>query len=410
MKRKLLVMSGIISLALFAACGGMAESEISTAETSIENSISTEMSISEVEEENVSVSESEAEEYDFSIKDFYEEYGMYAGTCVSGAMLADPEQVNIMLSQFNSITPGNSMKPDAILNMEKSIETGNLVVEFGDELIDILNFAKENDLKVRGHALIWYSQTPDWIFYSDFKNPDKLAGRAVMLARMESMIKQVFEILAEKEYSDLLYAYDIVNEAIIEDGSLRDCLWLNTIGTDYVNQAFSFARKYAPENVELYYNDYNAIYKKELLVDFAETLKDSGGNYVFDGFGIQSHLYTRDSLSDYFMALDALSARGIKLQITELDIALGAYKNPLEPTRKNLKKQGNMYYSVIDGILERITTDSININSLTYWGFCDSSSWRSAYYPSLYDENLEPKFAYYGAMGARKLAGYDFDN
>ena len=116
-------------------------------------------------------------------------------------------------------------------------------------------------MKVRGHVLIWYSQTPDWIFYNDFDKNAGLASREVMLARMESYIKQVFEKLEESGYLDLFYAYDIVNEAWMEDGTMRDSLWLNTIGDDFMWYAFQYANKYAPDYIDLYYNDYNEQFK-----------------------------------------------------------------------------------------------------------------------------------------------------
>lgn len=360
-----------------------------------------------IEEEPEAIVE---EEYDFQLKDFYSFYGMTAGTCVTPETINTPKYREILLKQFSSITPENVMKPNYILNQEKSIETGDIVVEFNQDLIDILDFAKENDLKVRGHAMIWYSQTPEWIFYSDFKTKDSLASRKVMLARMESYIKQVFNIIDEMGYSDIFYAYDIVNEAIMEDGSLRDCLWLNLIGEDYAKKAFTYARKYAPEHVGLYYNDYNEQFKNDFLVDYVNTLRDEDGKFLLDGVGFQSHLYTRDKLSDFINVIDKISALGVKVEITELDISLGAYKAPLPPEKRHLKTQGKMYYEFIDNIIERIDNNTIQIDSITFWGFCDALTWREDYHPNLYDEDLNAKYAFFGAMGVRKLAGYDFDN
>lgn len=365
------------------------------------------------ENEVITVEETEAtpvEEYDFRLKEFYSFYGMAAGTCVTPETINDPQYREILLEQFNSVTPENVMKPEYILNQEKSIETGDIVVEFNQDLIEILDLAKEHDLKIRGHAMIWYSQTPEWIFYSDFKTKDSFASRKVMLARMESYIRQVFSIIDDMGCSDLLYAYDIVNEAVMEDGSLRDCLWLDIIGEDYARKAFSFARKYAPEHVGLYYNDYNEQFKNDFLVDYVNSLKDDEGNFLLDGVGFQSHLYTRDKLSDFLNIIDKISALGLKVEITELDISLGSYKDPLPPEKRHLKTQGKMYYELIDNIIERVDNGTIQIDSITFWGFCDALTWRKDYHPNLYDEDLKEKYAFYGAMGVRKLAGYDFDN
>ncbi len=411
MKKKMLWIAACMLVVTLSGCSkttGVNEPivEIEVSTDVFDSTAGEEFEVSIEEEPDVIVEE----EYDFQLKDFYSFYGMTAGTCVTPETINNPKYREILLEQFSSITPENVMKPDYILNQEKSIETGDIVVEFNQDLIDILDFAKENDLKVRGHAMIWYSQTPEWIFYSDFKTKDSLASRKVMLARMESYIKQVFSIIDEMGYSDIFYAYDIVNEAIMEDGSLRDCLWLNSIGEDYAKKAFTYARKYAPEHVGLYYNDYNEQFKNDFLVDYVNTLKDEDGKYLLDGVGFQSHLYTRDKLSDFINVIDKISALGVKVEITELDISLGAYKAPLPPEKRHLKTQGKMYYELIDNIIERIDNNTIQIDSITFWGFCDALTWRADYHPNLYDEDLNAKFAFFGAMGVRKLAGYDFDN
>ena len=114
---------------------------------------------------------------------------------------------------------------------------------------------------------------------------------------MESMIRQVFEILTEQGYIDLFYAYDVVNEAWMEDGTMRKSHWSEIIGDDYLWYAFYFADKYAPESIDLYYNDYNEQFKTDTLVKFVKTLVDENGKSLIDGVGLQAHLYTSDSLS-----------------------------------------------------------------------------------------------------------------
>lgn len=412
MKKKLIWAGAFVVMMALASCGAEAtpavEDEVQ--ETEVIASVSVEDEVVNSISLPIASNIVDPDEYDFHLKEFYEEYNMYAGVSVTGETINDKEQAELLLSQFNSITPESAMMPERILNHEKSIAAGNLVVEFNDEILEILSFAKENELKVRGHALICHSQTPDWIFYADFKNSDKLASRDEMLKRMESFIKQVFETLDDEGYSEMFYAYDTVNEAILEDGAMRQSLWYQTIGEDYVRKAFTYARKYAPENISLYYNDYNELFKIEYLAEFADTLVDKSGNYLFDGFGLQSHMYTKDKMTDYFAALDSLTEKGIKIELTEVDVSLGYYENPFEPARRFFKTQGTYYYTIIDGIIERICNGNIKIDSVTYWGISDAYTWRAEYNPCLFDANLEPKFAFYGAMGARKLAGYDFDN
>ena len=118
---------------------------------------------------------------------------------------------------------------------------------------------------MRGHTLIWYSQTPEGIFHEGFDTNGAYVGRETMLARMESMISGVFEELDRLGYIDLFYAYDVINEAWMEDGTIRKNHWTETIGDDYLWYAFYYADKYAPDYIDLYYNDYNEQYKADTL-------------------------------------------------------------------------------------------------------------------------------------------------
>ncbi len=341
---------------------------------------------------------------DYSLRDFFSKHNMKIGTCLTPNMTK--LKSDLLLSQFNSVTLENSMKPDYILSKSKSQETGEIVVEFNNDMITMLDWAKSNHMAVRGHTLIWYSQTPSWIFYEDFDTNKGLADRDSMLSRMESMISQVFNKLDEAGYLELFYAYDIVNEAWMEDGSMRDCKWRETIGDDYLWYAFYYADKYAPESVDLYYNDYNEQFKASTLVSFVETLVDTDGRSLIDGIGLQAHLYTKDSIDKYLKTLDTLSATGLKLQITELDVCLGAYQEVLDPTDENLRLQGQFYYSLLKGILERVDAGTLKMDALTFWGYQDGYSWRKEGSPLLYDAGDQPKYSYYGVLQMKEQAGY----
>ena len=210
-----------------------------------------------------------------NLKDVFLEHGMKVGTCVSANVKNDEKMSALILEQFNSVTMENAMKPDYILNQERSKTEGKLVVEFNQEALSVLGWAKNNGLSMRGHTLIWYSQTPEWIFHEGFDTKGAYVGRETMLARMESMISGVFEELDRLGYIDLFYAYDVINEAWMEDGTIRKNHWTETIGDDYLWYAFYYADKYAPESIDLYYNDYNFYYKGE---------KKNLGNYVSNVF------------------------------------------------------------------------------------------------------------------------------
>lgn len=332
------------------------------------------------------------------IKDVYAQYGIQAGTCLSDTMIAGSQYKELITGNYNQITLENFMKPDYVLSKPKSIATGELLVEFTKKTTDLLDWAKSNGMLVRGHTLVWYSQTPDWIFYEDFDKTKGLVDRETMLERMESYIKQAFQELDRLGYTDIFYAYDIVNEAIMEDGSYRDSLWKQIIGDDYIWHAFYYADQYAPESIKLYYNDYNEQFKTNFIVKLAQSLVDKAGRSLIDGIGCQGHLYTGDSINRYMTTLKAFSALGLEVQITELDVSLGTWENILSPTEENLKVQGQYYYELVNRIIEENAAGTTNVSGITFWGFTDNLSWRSERSPLLFDSNLKPKYAYYGAM------------
>ena len=343
------------------------------------------------------------------LKDVFAEHGMKVGTCLTTQMISMQAKEKLILQHYNSVTMENAMKPDYILNQKKSQESGQLVVEFNNDMIQMLDWAKANNMAVRGHTLVWYSQTPQWIFHEGFDVSKKLVTREVMLARMESLIKQMFEKLTEEGYADLFYAYDVVNEAWMEDGKIRSQMnpWYSIIGDDYLWYAFYYARKYAPENIKLFYNDYNEQFKTDALEKFIKTLVDEDGNWLIDGIGFQAHLYTSDSLTDYFKTVDQLSKLGLTIEITELDVGLGAWQKIKQPTAENLAAQGRFYYNLINGIFERVDNGTLKMDSFTFWGINDGASWRAEYNPLLLDKSFNKKPAFYGACQVKEFAGFD---
>ena len=365
------------------------------------------ITVTQVPEEITVTAEAEVPEQTEGIKDVLGAYNMKAGTCLSDYMITNKKCQEIIKANFNSITLENHLKPDAILNQKESAVSGELVVKFNKTTLDLLDWCKENDMAMRGHTLVWYSQTPNWIFYEDFDTKKPLVSREVMLERMESYIRQTFELLDELGYLEMFYAYDVVNEAWMEDGTKRDCLWLKTIGDDYLWQAFYFADKYAPEYVDLYYNDYNEQFKTETLYEFVQTLVDENGEYLIDGIGFQAHLYTEDNLDDYFATVERLGSLGLKLNLTELDVCLGSWPEIKPATEENLKAQGRYYYNLINGLLKLSEEGKVNMDALTFWGFSDRLSWRKERNPMLYNSMYMPKYAYYGAMQQKELAGFE---
>ncbi|NLL73382.1 MAG: endo-1,4-beta-xylanase, partial [Clostridiales bacterium] len=326
------------------------------------------------------------------------------GTCINGYVIKNFS--DHIAENYNSVTLENDLKPEAILNHAKSIEAGDLIVDYNNNTIEQLDWTKENNMKLRGHVLVWYSQTPQWIYHEDFDTNKDLVDRDTMLARMESYIKQNFELLEELGYIDMFYAYDIVNEAVLDDGTLRDCLWKEIIGDDYIWYAFYYADKYAPEHIKLYYNDYNEQFKTQAVINLAESLVDEEGRYLIDGIGCQGHLYTQDSIPQYMSTLEAFSATGLDVQITEIEVSLGTWQNILEPTEENLRDQGQYYYELVNKIIEGNKAGSTNVSGITFWGVSDEVSWRGDRSPLLFDLDLKPKYAYFGAIQDKDHAGY----
>ncbi len=392
----------LVGAMLVSGCG--AETKMQTTESAKNEETLTTEATEEVKEET-KTEENQEETVDATLKEVFSKHGLKVGTCVSSSELNKRSFKETVLNQFDSLTVENAMKPDSALNQAKSKEEGKVVVDFNKEVLTILEFARENGFSMRGHTLVWYSQTPEWLFHEGFENSGDFVDRDEMLKRMEDLISGTFAKIEELGYTDLFYAYDVVNEAWMEDGTMRENHWLDIIGDDYLWYAFYFADKYAPESIDLYYNDYNEQYKADTLVKFVETLKDEEGRYLIDGIGLQAHLYTSDNLPGYFKAVDKLAETGLKIQLTELDVCLGKYQAPLEATNDNLVKQGKFYYDLINGIFERVDAGKIKMDAFTFWGFCDSYSWRREYSPLLLDKNFEPKYAYYGAIQVEDKAG-----
>lgn len=390
----------ILSMVLV-GCGGADAAETADAGivTEAENAevAATDTALEETAEEPVEEVPEEIPEPE-NIKDLFEAHGVKAGTCISQKMIYDPNYSNLITEQFNSVTLENALKPDAILNQSASKKADDIVVELKSETTNLLDWAKKNNMAVRGHTIIWHSQTPEWIFHEEFNGSKDLVSREVMLKRMESYISQVFAQLEEHGYLDMIYAYDVVNEAWEDNGTMRDTLWKQTIGDDYLYWAFYYAKKYAPEHVDLYYNDYNEQFKYAAVTDFIKNLKDEDGNMLIDGIGLQAHLYTKDDLNLYFKAVDEYASCGIKVSLTELDVALGAYQNKLPNDDVNLEAQGKWYHDLIEGLLSRKDAGTLDLDSITFWGVSDNLSWRGEQYPLLFDKDLNPKPAFDGVM------------
>ena len=347
-----------------------------------------------------------------SLKDVYADSFKIGGAVTVGE-LAPKSTKDLILKHYNSITLGNELKPENMLDQKASQamleETGDNtqpVVKLNGSARVILNFCRDNNIPVRGHVLVWHSQTPGWFFKDNYTLEGEWVDKETMTKRMEHYIKSVFEVLA-KEYPDVdFYAWDVVNEAWTDGGQPRQggtydenresSGWVQIWGDNsFIEDAFTFARKYAPKGCKLYYNDFNEYMqgKREAIIKMATELHEKG---VLDGIGLQSHLnVTNNATTDpfptaniYASSLKKYCETGLDIQITELD----ATYNTSVANGEEL--QAKYYSDIMDAIYEN--RDSIS--AVVFWGTTDDQSWRADRLPLLFNEDYTAKPCFYSII------------
>lgn len=304
----------------------------------------------------------------------------------------------IITAHFNTVSPENVLKMGPI---HPEPELYNF--EPADKYVD---FGVENDMFVVGHALVWHSQAPDWIFVDD-------EGAAVkkdsLLQRMQNHIETV-----AGRYKGKIDGWDVVNEALEDDGTLRKSPWFEIIGAEFIEKAFEHARKTDPE-AELYYNDYNLWKpeKRDGAVKLVKNLQEKG--IKVDGIGMQGHYGLHYPTVDQIeAAILAYSELGVKVMVTELDIDIlpnpskrqGAdiaqtfqFEEGFNPYKENLpdsiQEQLSQRYADLFALFYK---HKDKISRVTLWGIADHHSWLNNWpmpgrtsYPLLFDRNYQPK-------------------
>lgn len=310
------------------------------------------------------------------------------GTAVVASEVVDSKRMAFYGSQFSIMTAGNEMKPDSLLDMAESRKLSRtddtaVAVKF-DNCIPFLDWCRDNGVKVHGHVLVWHSQTPEAFFHEGYATHKPLCSRETMLARMESYIQQVLTWTNEN-YPGLIVSWDVVNEAVA-DGSdqLRESNWTKTVGQDFVNRAFEYARKYAADGVKLYYNDYNTPLDPKLhgICVLLDSLIADG---TIDGYGFQAHYSVGSPTIDRVdWAFQQIAKRDLLLRVSELDVGID------DTSEENLQKQAK-YYSNLMKIFLRYAD---RIEAVQVWGTVDDMSWRADEYPLLFDKDAQPKPAF----------------
>ena len=313
------------------------------------------------------------------------------GAAAPNAAFSNSALKQMMLEQFSILTPENELKPNFVMDWERSRQ---LVTETGDETAvavqfsaakPLLDFAKNNGIKVHGHVLVWHNETDNAFFCEGYDKSRPMLGREAMLGRLENYIREIMQYLNEN-YPGVVVSWDVVNEAI-DDGTkgLRKSNWYETVGEDYVERAFELARKHSPEGMLLYYNDYNTAYPGKLkgILGLLEKLIAEGN---IDGYGFQMHHRVLEpGMSMLTNAVRAVAALGLKLRVSELDVGIKTY------SEDSLAKQAKKYADVMKLMLEYADqTEAVEV-----WGLKDDMSYRSYEYPLLFDADINPKPAFW---------------
>ena len=328
------------------------------------------------------------------------------GVTTTSRYLSEEDRVAQIKENFNSITMENEMKPESLLDWDGSEKSKDGMPVIKEETLEkALKAAQEAGIPLRGHTLVWYSQTPEWFFSKKYDPSKGYVDKATMKKRMESYIKQVLTYCKEN-YPGLVYAWDVVNEAVGDDGNYRtESMWYETYGDfSYIKDAFTFARKYAEEGTKLFLNDYNEYIaqKRDLLYAKVVELYDAG---LLDGVGMQSHWDMDFPSVDLFeTALEKYaSIDGIEIQLTEIDM------HNTDDSEEGLKKQAERYKEFFDVITKMKREGKANITSVTFWGLKDGESWLSGSkgetsYPLLFTDDMEKKPCYDSILEAGKTA------
>lgn len=338
------------------------------------------------------------------------------------------DAAKLVVENFNTITAENAMKPANVLfsrpqrpqgapqgqspqaqNRPQRIPQAPLKLDTVNGLVfnwasadRHAEFARENNLKVRGHTLVWHSQTPASFFTDDQGNQ---LSKEQLYARMKDYMTVVMN-----RYKDIIFCWDVVNEALSDnDGEIYRTAskWYEICGKDYIAQAFRTARSINPD-VKLIYNDYNIVNpaKLERCYTMLKELKDAG--VPVDGVGLQAH-WSNDVTGEMIRkAIDKLSSLGLEIQITELDLTTYTNyhgeggKNQVQETHQFTEELQQLQADKYKSYFEALHEKADKVTSVTFWGLDDGKTWLNGFpvrgrrdYPLLFDAELKPKKAYY---------------
>jgi GH35 family endo-1,4-beta-xylanase len=314
-----------------------------------------------------------------SLRAAAENRGLLIGSETAPAELSNSRYANTLAREFNYLTPGVDMKWRRVHPSENEWYFAS-----ADRIV---KFASDHQMKVKGHCLIWHypSELPSYLTY------------AMPAEEVRKAIENHITTLVGR-YRGKIHAWDVVNEAVDDNEGLRKSFFLNKLGEGYIGEAFHVAHE-ADSNALLIYNDYGA----EGLCDKSDRVyslvkKLIGDGVPIDEVGLQMHLsaWNYPKPEDVAANVRRLAQLGLKVNISEMDVEIKKVPGDL-PER--LEAQRRVYHDVIAACLKER-----NFTDITFWGFTDAYSWIDEWYgpddPLLFDEEYQPKPAYWGVMDA----------
>lgn len=387
-----------------------------------------------------------------------------AGTAIMLSEISDDTLMELVEKHFNAVTFGNELKPDALFNYQidgNSVPTKTITFE-GEELQvpvvndagDSLDFSRadamadkilewnnahpDQKIRIRGHVLVWHSQTQEWFFHENYDITKPYVNKETMNRRLEWFISSVFDHYfgeaANGKYDGLFYGWDVVNEAVIGNTYRTDKVsaaeslseirhgnnsswWHVYESNEFIINAFKYANKYAPANVELYYNDFGETdnTKCEGIVKLINDVKSAEGTRL-DALGMQAH-YNVDGFSaaQFKSVAKKYAAAAGKVQLTELDFkASSTYDGTAATKESEYTKMAYCHKNLYEAI-KALKKEGANVSGLTVWGVIEPNSWLhsqsdlgggasgSAQCPLLFDGNYKAKPAYWAYVDATKL-------
>jgi len=340
-----------------------------------------------------------------SLKDVFKKEFLI-GTAMNAQQIEgkDTAADRLIKQQFNAVTPENCMKAEII---QPRWDTYNF--DLADKLVA---FAKKNNIKINAHNLIWHSQLP--AFMHHMQSADSVR---------QYFVNHINKVASR--YDGKVYSWDVVNEALNEDGTLRKDIFLDKLGDDYVVEAFRLAQKAAP-HTKLYYNDYNIEQPKKRAGAIALIKKIQAAGVRIDGVGIQGHWKAGNvPMADIEESIKEYSALGIEVMFTELD--LNVLPNPWDKVTADVSAttegsaKMNPYTKSLPDSMQQVLAKSYadlftlfvkykkDISRVTFWGVDDGQSWLNGFpirgrtnYPLLFDRNLKPKPAFFRVIATVK--------